>query len=173
VPVAEEPHLFEDFIANRLPALYRYAYVLAGNQHDAEDLVQEALTRTGAAWGRVRRKDDPEGYVRTTMARIMANRWRRPRLEHLVARPPEQPVEDRELHRLSETDGLDSALAGLPPRMRAVLVLRYYEQLTEEETARVLGCSRGTVKSQASRALAKLRVRMLPHDHALQEDRRG
>jgi RNA polymerase sigma-70 factor (sigma-E family) len=158
---------------NRLPALYRYAYVLTGNQHDAEDLVQEALTRTGAAWGRVRRKDDPEGYVRTTMARIMANRWRRPRLEYLVARPPEEPVEDRELHRLSETDGLDSALAGLPPRMRAVLVLRYYEQLTEAETARVLGCSRGTVKSQASRALAKLRVTMLPADQSLQEGRHG
>ncbi len=166
---------FEDFVANRFPALFRYAYVLTGNQHDAEDLVQEALTRTGVAWGRVRRKDDPEGYVRTTMARIMANRWRRPRLEHLVEGVPEHAADDPEIDRVHEMDGLDAALAALPPRMRAVLVLRYFEQLSEEETARVLGCSRGTVKSQASRALAKLRASMLPQEaeQALMEDRRG
>jgi RNA polymerase sigma factor (sigma-70 family) len=76
-------------------------------------------------------------------------------------------VEDPELLRLSEADGLDAALAALPPRMRAVLVLRYFEQLTEEETAQALGCSRGTVKSQASRAIAKLRTTMQPIDHAL------
>lgn len=176
MPVAEqppgsslpgEPRAFEDFVMNRLPALYRYAHVLTGNPHDAEDLVQEALTRTGAAWGRIRRKDDPEGYVRTTMARIMANRWRRPKLEQLVDRTPDQAVDDPELLRLSEADGLDAALAALPPRMRAVLVLRYFEQLTEEETAQALGCSRGTVKSQASRAIAKLRATMQPIDHAL------
>jgi RNA polymerase sigma-70 factor (sigma-E family) len=149
---------FDGFVAHRLPALYRYAYVLTGNRHDAEDLVQEALTRTGVAWGRVKRKDDPEGYVRTTMARIMANRWRRPRREHLVADTPDQAVEDPSLARIPDADRLDAALATLPPRMRAVLVLRYVEQLSEEETARVLGCSKGTVKSQASRALAKLRA---------------
>jgi Sigma-70 region 2 len=66
-------------VAQRLTALYRYAMVLTGNRHDAEDLVQEALTRTGLRWGAVRRKDDPEGYVRTAMVRIMANRWRRPK----------------------------------------------------------------------------------------------
>ncbi|MCW2945317.1 MAG: hypothetical protein JWR24_2034 [Actinoallomurus sp.] len=159
---------FDRFIAHRLPALYRYAYILTGNQHDAEDLVQEALTRTGVAWSRVKRKDDPEAYVRTTMARIMANRWRRPRRERLVADAPELPVEDGALDRVADADRLDSALASLPPRMRAVLVLRYVEELSEEETARALGCSKGTVKSQASRALAKLRVVM-----SLAENRHG
>ncbi|MDX6745047.1 SigE family RNA polymerase sigma factor [Actinocorallia sp. A-T 12471] len=165
---------FDEFVAHRFPALYRYAYVLTGNQHDAEDLVQEALTRTGVAWSRIRRKDDPEGYVRTTMARIMANRWRRPKLEHLVPGVPETAVDDPGLDRVHEVDGLDAALQALPPRMRAVLVLRYFEQLSEEETARALGCSRGTVKSQASRALAKLRAGMLDDpERALMEDRRG
>lgn len=156
---------FDDFVAHRLPALYRYAYVLTGNQHDAEDLVQEALTRTGVAWSRVKRKDDPEGYVRTTMARIMANRWRRPRREHLVAETPDRPVTDGALDRVADADHLGTALAALPPRMRAVLVLRYVEQLTEEETARALGCSKGTVKSQASRALARLRAGMSLAEH--------
>lgn len=184
----EADRQFEDFVTNRFPALYRYAYVLTGNQHDAEDLVQEALTRTGVAWNRIRRKDDPEGYVRTTMARIMANKWRRPRLEHLTDGVPEDVADDPELARITEMDGLDAALASLPRRMRAVLVLRYFEQLSEEETARALGCSKGTVKSQASRALAKLRTSMIPRDEpprgrtsrkdltdrrALQEDRRG
>jgi RNA polymerase sigma factor (sigma-70 family) len=95
---------FDRFIAHRLPALYRYAYILTGNQHDAEDLVQEALTRTGVAWSRVKRKDDPEAYVRTTMARIMANRWRRPRRERLVADAPELPVEDGALDRVADAD---------------------------------------------------------------------
>src|SRR3954454_20484786 len=108
---------FEEFVPGRFPALYRYAYVLTGNQHDAEDLVQEALTRTGVAWNRVKRKDDPEGYVRTTMARIMANRWRRPRREHLVADAPDRPVEDGALDRVADADRLDAALADLPPRM--------------------------------------------------------
>lgn len=151
-------HHFDDFVAQRLPALYRYAYALTGNRHNAEDLVQEALTRTGATWWRIQRKDDPEGYIRTAMVRIMANRWRRPRRELLVASAPDRPAEDRDLTRVDDADQLDAALAELPPRMRAVLVLRYMEQLTEQEAAEVLGCSRGTVKSQASRALARLRA---------------
>ncbi|MQA85442.1 MAG: SigE family RNA polymerase sigma factor [Streptosporangiales bacterium] len=149
---------FNEFVTLHLTALYRYAYVLTGNPHDAEDLVQEALTRTGVAWRRVRRKDDPEGYVRSAMARIMANRWRRPRRERLMAEPPDRPVEDCGLDRMLSEDSFEAVLAGLPGRMRAVLVLRYAEQLSEEEIAQVLGCSRGTVKSQASRALARLRA---------------
>lgn len=85
---------FESFVAARLAALYRYAMVLTGDRHDAEDLVQEALTRTGVHSRTVIRKDDPEGYVRTAMLRIMTNRWRRPRREVTVADPPEPAVED-------------------------------------------------------------------------------
>lgn len=150
---------FADFVAHRLTALYRYAVILTGNPHDAEDLVQEALTRTAFAWRRIR-ADDPERYVRTTMSRIMVNRWRRPRREHLVAEAPERPTEEHELSRIADLDGLDTALAALPQRMRAVLVLRYVDQLTEAEIAEVLGCAQGTVKSQASRALAKLRAQL-------------
>lgn len=148
---------FENFVAQRLPALFRYAMVLTQNRHDAEDLVQEALTRTGLRWAAVRRKDSPEGYVRTAMIRIMANRWRRPRREVSVAAPPEPAAEDLGLERLLDDAGVRSRVAELPPRTRAVLVLRYVEERSDEEIARLLGCSRGSVKSQASRGLARLR----------------
>ncbi|WP_246267480.1 SigE family RNA polymerase sigma factor [Nonomuraea typhae] len=151
---------FESFVADRLGALFRYALVLTGDRHDAEDLVQEALTRTGLSWRRVRRKDDPEGYVRTAMLRIMANRWRRPLREVSVAAPPEPAREDQALELVLADAELHTRLATLPPRMRAVLVLRYVEERSEQEIATLLGCSRGTVKSQASRALAKLRAAM-------------
>jgi RNA polymerase sigma-70 factor (sigma-E family) len=149
---------FEEFVEHRLGALYRYACVLTGNRHDAEDLVQEALTRTGVSWRRVRRKDDPEGYVRTAMVRIMTNRWRRSGREELTADPPDRGAHDPGFERVTADAGLASALSGLPPRMRAVLVLRYVEQLDDGEIATMLGCSPGTVRSQASRALAKLRT---------------
>jgi RNA polymerase sigma-70 factor (sigma-E family) len=154
---------FADFVAQRLSPLYRYAVVLTSSSQDAEDLVQEALTRTALAWRRVRAQD-PERYVRTTMVRIMANRWRRPRREYPVADVPDRGAEDERLNRLDESAGLTLALANLPPRMRAVLVLRYVDRMTEAEIADVLGCSRGTVKSQASRALAKLRVALQPQE---------
>jgi RNA polymerase sigma-70 factor (sigma-E family) len=149
---------FEEFVNARLPALYRYAVVLTGNRHDAEDLVQEALVRTGLAWRTVQRKDAPEGYVRTTMVRIMANRWRRPRREYPMADVPDRPADDTGPDRISDIALLDSAIRTLPPRMRAVLVLRYVDQLSEAEIAEVLGCRPGTVKSQAARGLAKLRT---------------
>ena len=149
---------FEEFVTQRLPALYRYAMVLTGNRHDAEDLVQEALVRTGLAWRTVQRKDAPERYVRTAMVRIMTNRWRRPRREYPMADVPDRPAEDPGAGRISDSAVLDSAIRSLPPRMRAVLVLRYVDQLSEAEIADMLGCRPGTVKSQASRGLAKLRM---------------
>ncbi|MFB4276861.1 MULTISPECIES: SigE family RNA polymerase sigma factor [unclassified Nonomuraea] len=159
---------FGEFVKHRLPALFRYALVLAVDARDAEDLVQEALTRTGAAWWRVRRKDDPERYVRTIMTNIMSNRWRRGRREITVAELPERAVDDPSFARLPGMDGVDRVLALLPPRMRAVIFLRYVEQLTEREIAQALGCSQGTVKSQAARGLAKLRAAL-----ADEEERHG
>jgi RNA polymerase sigma-70 factor (sigma-E family) len=155
-----EPDLgqFEQFVAYRLPALYRYACVLTGNRHDAEDLVQEALTRTGAGWWRVRRKEDPEGYVRMAMVRIAANRRRRWSREKLVPEPPDRPVEDAAVDGVIATAALEAVLAQLPRRMRAVLALRYLDQLSDAEIGQVLGCSPSTVRSQAARALAKLRA---------------
>ncbi|MBF9130896.1 SigE family RNA polymerase sigma factor [Plantactinospora sp. S1510] len=155
-------HGFEDFVRARSEALMRYGYVLTGNPHDAADLTQEALARLGSAWSRVRRRDDPEGYVRTTMARLQISWWRRRRHERLVDEIPEREHLDPGFARADGDGGLWRALAGLPRRQRTVLVLRYYEHRDDEEIARLLGISRGTVRSQAARGLDKLRAAWLP-----------
>ncbi|MBB5130818.1 RNA polymerase sigma-70 factor (sigma-E family) [Thermocatellispora tengchongensis] len=149
-------------------ALYRYGFVLTGNAEDAADLVQEALLRLSDTWSRVRRKDDPEGYVRTIMARQHISWWRRRKREHLVAAVPEGTMTDAGVDRLAADTGLWAELAALPRRQRAVLVLRYYEDLSDQEIAKILGISCGTVRSQASRALAALRVRSAAHAAVLQ-----
>ncbi|GAA3240604.1 SigE family RNA polymerase sigma factor [Actinocorallia longicatena] len=145
---------YEEFVATRLQALLRYGYVLAGSRHDAADLVQDALIRLSAAWPRVVNKSSPEGYVRTTMARLHISVWRRRQRETLVDEVPEGSYEDSS----PADDALWRALGTLPRRQRAVLVLRYYEALGDAEIASLLGISRGTVRSQASRALEKLRL---------------
>ena len=145
---------FEEFVRARGHALLRYGLVLTGSADDAADLVQEALLRLSSSWRRVRSKDDPEGYVRTIMARQHVSWWRGRRLERLTAEVP-SPVHEDE-HELGE---IWQRLRALPARQRAVLVLRYYEDLADEEIAARLGISRVTVRSQASRALATLRVR--------------
>lgn len=147
---------FEEFVTSRAPALLRYGYVLTGNPHDAADLMQEALLRLRGVWARVA-YEAPEAYARTTMARQHISIWRRRRRERLVSAVPDHAAQDEELTRVESQHGLWQLLATLPRRQRAVLVLRYYESLTDEEIAHVLGISRGTVRSQASRALEKLR----------------
>ncbi|GAB1821276.1 SigE family RNA polymerase sigma factor [Herbidospora sp. RD11066] len=147
---------FEKFVDGRADALLRFGYVLSGDPHDAADLVQEALARLRASWHRVQRKDDPERYVRTTMTRLHIREWRLRSRERPTADPPERladPVYD-------ETSDLSDALALLPRRQRAVIVLRYYVGLTDEEISATLGVTRGTVRSQAFRALARLRERL-------------
>ncbi|GAA4092033.1 SigE family RNA polymerase sigma factor [Actinomadura miaoliensis] len=153
---------YERFVTDRASTLLRYGYVLTGNAHDAADLVQEGLIRLRAAWPRVVRKDDPEGYTRTIMARKHISMWRRRRREHLVREVPERDHVDRGLEQAERDPRLWRALAALPKRQRAVLVLRYYEDLPDEEIAKVLGISRGTVRSQAARALDKLRADWRP-----------
>ncbi|MET9247659.1 SigE family RNA polymerase sigma factor [Nonomuraea sp. NPDC003709] len=145
---------FDEFVRARGDALLRYGFVLAGSSEDAADLVQEALARLGDAWPRVRKKHDPEGYVRTTMVRLHIRSWRRRRREDLVATVPERG----ELDRYGDAD-LWAELQELPRKQRAVLVLRYYEDLSDIEIAEILGVSRGTVRSQAARALDKLRIK--------------
>jgi RNA polymerase sigma-70 factor (sigma-E family) len=159
---SERDDELERFVRGRAGALLRYGYVLTGNPHDAADLTQEALARLGVAWPRVRRRADPEAYVRTTMARLHISRWRRLRREVLVGEPPERGHADDGLARAEEDSGMWRALAGLPTKQRAVLVLRYYEQLSDDEIAVMLGISRVTVRTQAHRALAKLRVLLTP-----------
>ncbi|NJP95183.1 SigE family RNA polymerase sigma factor [Nonomuraea sp. FMUSA5-5] len=143
---------FADFVANRGDALFRYAYMLTGNPHDAADLVQDAVIRLRDSWPRVRRKHSPESYVKTTITRLHISVWRRRRREQLAWEVPEPPQAVAE----SPLDLWDE-LGKLPKRQRAVLVLRYYEDRPDAEIAEMLGISPGTVRSQASRALEKLR----------------
>ena len=147
---------FDAFVRARLAELLRFGHVLSGNPHAAADLVQDALERTLLAWPRIQKRDDPEGYVRRTMINRYISIWRRRSRERLVAQVPDtasgpEPPAD---------SGLMWALAQLPPRARAVVVLRFYQDLSERETAAILGCSVGTVKSQTARALARLRTHM-------------
>ena len=156
-----EPEVsFEDFVHARAGALLRTALLLAGqNRADAEDLLQLALERAYRHWPRVCRSGEPERYIRGILANASADRWRR------LARRPEGsmpasfsgPAVADHAAAVADRDYLLRALAGLPPRQRAVLVLRYFDDLSEAETAQMLGCSLGTVKSQAAQAMAKLR----------------
>jgi RNA polymerase sigma-70 factor (sigma-E family) len=156
---------FEAFVLGRQPALFRLAFLLAGDRHHAEDLVQRTLERTYQHWRRVAAAGNPEAYVRRILVNSAAD-WRRSRrymqeqsLDAALALP--SPGDDS-AERVESHDAIVRAMSGLPPRMRAVLVLRYFEDLSEAETASVLGCSVGTVKSQASRGLARLRAAMEP-----------
>jgi RNA polymerase sigma-70 factor (sigma-E family) len=150
---------FADFMTVHGPALSRLAYLLTGNHADAQDLVQTALTRTAARWQRVARYDDPAAFVRRVMLNESASRWRRLRRLRfdLVAGVPDREQRDASDHSVPRLM-LWNALNRLPPRQRAVLVLRYYEDRSVGETAELLGCSAGTVKSQTHDALVRLRA---------------
>ncbi|GAA0983556.1 SigE family RNA polymerase sigma factor [Acrocarpospora macrocephala] len=150
-----DDHLFAKFVAESGDALLRYGFVLSGNPHDAADLTQEALIRLHRVWPRVQRTRDPVSYSRMIMTRLHISAWRRRRREHLAWDPPERGVLDT-LPSDSERE-LWHALAGLPRKQRAVLVLRFYEDLTDPEIAQLLGISRGTVRSHASLGLSRLR----------------
>ena len=149
---------FTEFVSARGRALLRTAYALTGSQHAAEDLVQTALAKAMLRWSRLH--GDAEPYVRRIMYNEFVSlwRWRRRRAEVLTADPPERGVSTGEDTVLRVA--VRAALGTLPPRQRAVLVLRYLEDLSEREVADLLGVSPGTVASQASRALATLRGSM-------------
>jgi RNA polymerase sigma-70 factor (sigma-E family) len=149
---------FDDFVAARSVALRRLALVLTGDAHAAEDALQAALLTVWRRWERVRAADDMEAYVRTVLVNTVRSEHRRKRpLEARGVAVPDRGVADR-VDALAERDAVWRGLRRLPPRQRAVLVLRFYEDLTEAQTAEVLGCHVGTVKSQTSRALARLRA---------------
>ncbi|MGW6281040.1 SigE family RNA polymerase sigma factor [Kribbella sp. NPDC055071] len=144
---------FDAFVAARSTALLRTAYLLTRDHALAEDLVQTALAKAWFHWSRIQ-ADDPEPYVRRILVTTYASWWRRRWTGEVpTAELPESPTPPRE-------DGFDlwDALGRLPRRQRVVVVLRFYEDLSEAETARVMGTSPGTVKSQTSKALAKLRL---------------
>lgn len=150
----DEREGFEQFVAARRAALLRSAYLMTGDLHDADDLVQVTLVKAVGAWERI--ADRPEPYVRRILAREVTNRWRRRRWREVPhAELPDRPATQR--GDPDDVDLLEWALATLSPRQRAVVVLRYYDDLTERETADALGISVGTVKSHARDALARLR----------------
>jgi RNA polymerase sigma-70 factor (sigma-E family) len=156
---------FEEFVQGCSPRLFRTAVLLAGQDRAAaEDLLQLALERAYRHWGRVCRSGDPERYVRRILANAANDRWRRAvrRPERPLGPGDAGPVAEDQADAVAERDFLIRALAGLPPRQRTVLVLRYYNDLSEVEIAGMLGCSVGTVKSQASRGLARLREVAVP-----------
>lgn len=150
---------FAEFVKVNMPGLLRYGHALTGNPHDAADLVQTVLEKIGARWQQIVHKTgDPLAYTRRSMANAHVSKWRRTRKENLVADIPEQPTAEQVDSFANEP--LWQALRALPPRQRAVIVLRYYEQLSEAEIAETLGVSKGTVKSQASKAMDSLRSRL-------------
>lgn len=151
---------FEEFAAIRLPAVLRFAGVLTGDRAVAEDVVQEVLIRACARWQEIGRLDRPELYVRKMVVNEYLS-WRR-RSWRLLPNGSGTDVDDRRTpdHALAhaERDALLAELSKLPRRQRAVLVLRYYEGFSDSEIAELLGCTTGTVRGYASRALAALRV---------------
>lgn len=160
----EESAEFDAFVATSGAALQRTAYLLTGDHSAAEDLLQDTLVRVWSRWSRVRAADRPMAYARKVLVTTSVSRWRAARArtgrERLVAEPPEaagaeQPRRD---------DALWQAVLELPPRQRAVMVLAYYEDLTDQDAAEVLACTVGTVKSQRAKALRSLRLRLTEED---------
>jgi RNA polymerase sigma-70 factor (sigma-E family) len=147
---------FREYVRTRGPALLRAARQLTGHPLDAEDLLQNALTKTYLAWDRIQDRAALDGYVRRAMVNINISQWRRRKLEEYPSDElPEVAAATENVGEVHER--LEEALRGLPDRMRAAIMLRYYEDMTEPEIANRLGISVGTVKSTVSRAMAKLR----------------
>jgi RNA polymerase sigma-70 factor (sigma-E family) len=147
---------FSAFAASRWPGLVRLAFGLTGDRWAAEDIAQTALARAYVAWRRVSRADNPDAYLRRILVNASHHRFRRRRVTEQPGDLPEMPV-DGPADLVGERAALLAALHQLPPRQRAVVVLRYWQDLTDAQIAATLGCSPGTVRSQLSRALAKLR----------------
>lgn len=150
---------FRDFVVGQWHTLARTAFLLTGDRGDAEDLVQSTLVRVHRHWARIERTDVPYVYARRVLVNLHISAWRRRRgvAQVLAAVPPERGGPDVTLA-VDRRDELLRACRTLPPRMRAVLVLRYFEDLSEADVARALGISVGSVKSQTSRALDRLRA---------------
>ncbi|SDT80915.1 SigE family RNA polymerase sigma factor [Actinoplanes derwentensis] len=152
---------FDDFVQGRGSALLRFAFVLSGDAHLAEDLVQEVLARLHRRWDRITAMDHGEAYVRTAIVRQFLS-WRRRRAyrETVLAEMPEPAGLDEPQQSVVARDQMWRMLRGLPRAQRAVLVLRFYCDLPDDEIATLLGCRQSTVRSQAARALTRMRALM-------------
>jgi RNA polymerase sigma-70 factor (sigma-E family) len=153
---------FDTFFRTRSPALLRAAYLLTGDRQLAEDLVQEALARSYRVWPRLVAQGRPEAYTRRVMYNLQVSRWRR---RHFAEVRTDRVPEGRRGQRDEAGDAVNrlalrKALGALPARQRAAVILRYFEDRSEAETAEILGCRVGTVKSHLSRAVARLREQL-------------
>ncbi|CCK30468.1 sigma factor [Streptomyces davaonensis JCM 4913] len=154
---------FRRFVTGRWPRLMRTAYLLTGEQHAAEDLVQTTLEQVYVAWRKVGSADEPEAYVRRVMINAHARKHRKRLREFLAPKDDfglvrEVPDTGDRIAQADDRGVLLTALAQLPPRQREAVVLRYWEDLTESQTAEAMGCSVGAVKSNAAKGIAKLRA---------------
>jgi len=156
---------FEEFVVAALPGLLRFGVVLTGDRHRADDLVQTALVKTMRRWRSIEH-DQPVAYVRRAMVNTHLSGWRRTRRETGLPAGFDMANRADETASYDDQDQLARALATLPPRQRAVIVLRFYAGLSEAEIAETLGCAPGTVKSQASKAMQRLRRELTPADFA-------
>ncbi|CCH22274.1 SigE family RNA polymerase sigma factor [Micromonospora lupini] len=153
---------YRDYVGARLEPLRRTAYLLCGDWHTADDLVSMALVKLLRHWPRVSAMDSPDAYVRRTLLRVWLDERRRPwRREAAWAEVPDRAIPAGATEGAADRLTILALLAELPPRRRAVLVLRYFCDLSVEETARELGCTAGTVKSQSARAIEALRGRLV------------
>jgi RNA polymerase sigma-70 factor (sigma-E family) len=150
---------FTAYVRSKGPTLLRTARSLTPNPADAEDLLQTALTKTYLAWHRIDDRRAVDGYVRRTLVNTRTSQWRKRKVDEFSTDElPERPVTGPDLvEQQAQRDALLRAVGRLPPRQRAMVVLRYYEDMSEAQTAEALGVSVGTVKSAVSRALGKLR----------------
>lgn len=156
---------FDDFVRASSPALLRSAYLLTGDAHLAEDLVQAALVKASLAWRRLDHEGNAHAYVRKVMFHQHISWWRRRRVTEVSSSI--NPTERASPDAFAAVDlrlSMRAALLALPPRQRAVVVCRYFDDLSEVETAGVLGMAVGTVKSTASRALSALRSALPEHE---------
>lgn len=159
-------HDFRAFVQGIAASLHRTAYLLCGDWHLADDLVQETLAKAYSHWDKVQRADSPSAYVRRILINESRRNWRRN--PHITV-PPDADMAELTVADMSDElvnrAELLQALRSLPVRQRATVVLRFLEGLSERETAAALGCSEGTVKSQTSRALNKLKSVLNQGDH--------
>lgn len=158
-----DPTVFAEFVAARSASLYRTAYLMVGEHALAQDLLQEALTKTYVAWPRLREVANAEAYTRRAITNTAIS-WSRKKSWH--ERPtdtvPEPATHTGHADELGTREWLWAELQQLPPRQRAALVLRFYEDLSEAQTAAAMGCAVGTVKSQVSQGLGRLRQQTAP-----------
>ena len=163
---------FETWLVAREPALQRTAHLLTGDVHSAQDLVQNTLAKLYLAWDRIRTSDSIDAYARRVLVNEHRSAWRRPmsRREHVTDVVPDRPAGGPEYD--DSREAVWRFVCSLPPKQRTVVVLRFYEQLTEAEIAELMGISVGTVKSQSSRAIASLRAQLPDHPEITGEEPR-